>query len=136
MDEKGRALTTLVEPPILQLGEYDMAVLQTVAQDNRMTERIANAATYLCRLLVCAREVLITGLFYQEQVKTDGAAFAMDDSSALQLIHETRQLGNVEHWVVLERQEGTCFFYDSLQSYKMLDDLKSTIWHITGTLRS
>ncbi|OWA53407.1 hypothetical protein BV898_17837 [Hypsibius exemplaris] len=124
LDVNVRRLTQSAGVPYLQLSPVGLDVLKGTATDLRMTERIANAATYLLRKLVKDTGAPITGLLYQEEVKVNMVSFPADDSHAIQLIHESR---DAEHWVAFERKEGRLTLFDSALGTSLSADLKQTI---------
>ena len=113
----------------MQLTQPDFDVLnEKRGADYRLTERIANAATYLLRKLAKDSGFAVFGLFYQEDMKNN-AIFPDDGSEALQLVHETRGGG---HWVALHRCQGQYMLYDSSYTNKLSRDLIFTIRRLAG----
>lgn len=133
MDAKVLALTTFMGPPILpQSGEQDVAVLQNVAQNNRVTERTANFATYLCHPLAHESKMLISGLFYQEKVRADGCSIRHGRFKSPQVIHQAAR--NVKHWARTGASRRNLLFVRFIAIMrKISDDLEPMIQQMTRT---
>ena len=79
----------------LALTQEDHDILGGRTNRSRMSERIANACSYLLRKLARAKSIQIKGLFYQEDAKVH-IQFPPNDSRAFQIVHETKN-GGGEH---------------------------------------